>query len=147
LDKISLSQPWKLWFTRSIPDKNILNSHWETMFYMLLLLTQMVFFRKIHVFLQLSWIGLFGSQEACHNLQKPTFQEVVLSKTNWTQTGKHVLHTAASFIHGFCWRDACTSSTELNRTFWKNETFSPLKTDLQEVFLSKTTSVWKITLC
>jgi hypothetical protein len=47
---------------------------------MLLLLTLIVFFWKIHVFLQFSWIGLFGKKYALLPLEIPDWQEVFPSK-------------------------------------------------------------------
>jgi hypothetical protein len=53
-----------------------------------------------------------------------------------------VLDAAASNIRGFLWRDACISSTQLNRPFGNKESLSPQeKPKLQEVFLSKTNSI------
>jgi hypothetical protein len=49
---------------------------------MLLLIIQIIFFQEIHVFLQLSWIGLFGTKSVFHHLENPKLQEVFLSKTN-----------------------------------------------------------------
>ena len=49
---------------------------------MLQLLTNMVFFGMIHVFLQLSYIGLYGTKTAYIHLDKHKLQEVLLSETN-----------------------------------------------------------------
>jgi hypothetical protein len=43
--------------SRSFPLNKYITSHWETMCYMILLLTQIAFFREIHVFPQLNSIG------------------------------------------------------------------------------------------
>jgi hypothetical protein len=51
------------------------------MWYIVLLLTQKGFFGDVHVFLQLSRIGLFGTKRANLHLEKPTLWEVFLSKT------------------------------------------------------------------
>jgi hypothetical protein len=51
--KMSLCPPWKLWFAEAFLSKTN-SAHRETMFEMPLLLTQMVFFGEIHVFLQLT---------------------------------------------------------------------------------------------
>jgi hypothetical protein len=48
----------------------------------------MVFFGMIHVFLQLSYIGLYGTERAYIHLEKPKLQEVLLSETNSGLTGK-----------------------------------------------------------
>jgi hypothetical protein len=65
----------------SILFKYLLHSHSETMCYMLLLIIQIVFFQGIHVFPQLSWIGLFETKYAFRHLENLKFQEVFLSKT------------------------------------------------------------------
>jgi hypothetical protein len=48
----------------------------------------MVFFIEIHVFLQLSGVGLFGAKKAFLHLRKYDLQEVFLSKNNSVLTGK-----------------------------------------------------------
>jgi hypothetical protein len=48
----------------------------------------MDFFGEIHMFLQLSRIGLFGTKRAYLHLEKPTLQEVFFSKTYSFLTGK-----------------------------------------------------------
>jgi hypothetical protein len=65
---------------RSIPFKNLLNSHRETMCLMLLLLTQIGFFPELHVYLQLSWIGLW-TKWAFPHLEHDDSQEMLPSKT------------------------------------------------------------------
>jgi hypothetical protein len=50
----------------------------KTMGYILLLLTQMVFFREIHVFLQLRWIGLFGATWDLLHLENYDLHEVFI---------------------------------------------------------------------
>jgi hypothetical protein len=64
-------------------------------------------------------------KRAYHHLEKPTLQEVFLSKTNLTLTGNNVQDAAASNIDGFLWRDACVSSTQLNRPFGNKMSLSP----------------------
>jgi hypothetical protein len=48
----------------------------------------MVFFDMIHVFLQLSYIGLYGTKRAYIHLEKHKLQEVLLSETNSGLIGK-----------------------------------------------------------
>jgi hypothetical protein len=48
------------------------------MCYTLFILTQMVFFQEIHVFLQLSWIGLFGTTWALLLLENYDLHEVFI---------------------------------------------------------------------
>ena len=51
------------------------------MCYMLLLLTQIVSFGEMQVFLQVRLIGLFGTKRAHLHLEKPRVQEEFFSKT------------------------------------------------------------------
>jgi heme/copper-type cytochrome/quinol oxidase subunit 1 len=55
---------------------------------MLQLLSKMVFFGLIHVFLPLSLIGLYGTKRAYIHLEKHKLQEVLLSETNSGLIGK-----------------------------------------------------------
>jgi heme/copper-type cytochrome/quinol oxidase subunit 1 len=55
---------------------------------MLQLLSKMVFFGLIHVFLPLSLIGLYGTKRAYIHLEKHKLQEVLLSETNSGLRGK-----------------------------------------------------------
>jgi hypothetical protein len=51
-------------------------------------LTWMVFLWQIHVFLQLSWLGLFEMRWASY-FEYWHLQGALLSKTKWILTGKH----------------------------------------------------------
>jgi hypothetical protein len=161
---------------------------------MLLHLTQTVFFREIHLFLQPSWIGLIETKWAFLHLENRDLQEVFLLKTNLHLLGNNMADSAASNIDGFfgemhmfpqlswiglcvangvyihletlswrkhffqkltqfwqrnnvldaaasnkdCfpWRDACVSSTQLNRPIWNKMSLTPSENkDMQEVFL------------
>jgi hypothetical protein len=55
---------------------------------MLLLIKQMVSVQKIHVFLQLNRIGLFGTKRAYVYLEKQTLPEVFLPKAYSIHPGK-----------------------------------------------------------
>jgi hypothetical protein len=55
---------------------------------MLLLLTQMVFFLEMHVFLEVSWIGIFGAQRVYLHHENYDWQDVFISKTKSIFTGK-----------------------------------------------------------
>jgi hypothetical protein len=68
---------------------------------MLLLWTHMIFFCEIHVFLHLSWIGLFGSKWAFLHLESCNLQEVFLSKLTQFWQGNNVLVDIAPYIDGF----------------------------------------------
>jgi hypothetical protein len=53
-----------------------------------------------------------------------------------------VLDAPAYYTDGFLLRDACVSSTQLNRPIWRKQGLSSPETPkLQEVFLSKTNSI------
>jgi hypothetical protein len=142
---MSLSPIWKLWFSGSNPFKNYLNSHWATMHYMLLLLTQVVFFREIHVFLQLSWIGLSGANRAI-----PTLKTVICRKYSFqilTQfsKGNNVLDPPDSNTNGGLWGDTCVPSTWLSRPIRSKQILSPpWNSYLQEVLLSNINSIFTL---
>jgi hypothetical protein len=55
---------------------------------MFLLLTRMGCLGEIHVVIQLSLIGLFGTKKAYLHLEKPKLQEVLPLKSNSVLTGK-----------------------------------------------------------
>jgi hypothetical protein len=81
---------------------------------MLLLITQMVFFQKIHMFLQLSCRALFGIKTAYLHIEKPKLQDIFLSKLTQFTQGNNVLEAAAYDTNGFLLRDTCVPSTQLN---------------------------------
>jgi hypothetical protein len=84
----------------------------------------MVFFWEMHVFLQFSWIGLFGAKWAFLHLENCDWQEVFLSKTTSIPQGRNVLDAAAANIDGFLRRDKCVSSTRLNGPIWNKVSLS-----------------------
>jgi hypothetical protein len=109
---------------------------------MFLLLTQVVFFQDNHVFLQISWIALFGTKRTYLYLEKPSCRKYSFQKLTKFSQGINVLDVPHSNIDAFRSRDTCVSSTQLNNTNWNKMFVSPLnKTKLQEIFLSKTNSV------
>jgi hypothetical protein len=121
--------------------QTLFNSALETIFSMLLLLTEMVVFGEMRVFLQISWIGLFGRKWPFRHGENYDFQEVFLSKSNSVIRGKNGLDAPASNTDGCLWRDPCVSSSLVNRPFGTKRAYQHLeKHTLQEVFLSKTIS-------
>jgi hypothetical protein len=78
------------------------------------LVTQMVFFLVIHVFLHLRCIGLFGTKRGNIHLETFKFQEVILSKTNTILTGRRVPDAERVNAGGFLSRDPCVPSTLLH---------------------------------
>jgi hypothetical protein len=49
---------------------------------MLQLQTEIVFFEEIHVFLQLSWLGLFGAKRAYLHFETPKLKEIFFFQKN-----------------------------------------------------------------
>jgi hypothetical protein len=85
---------------------------------MLMLLTQMVFFRELHVFPQLTWLGVFGETWATVHLKNCNLLEIFTSK-QLIWHGKNAITVPASNIYGFPWRDQCVSTSLLNGPFCK----------------------------
>jgi hypothetical protein len=67
----------------------------------------MCFFGEMHVFLQLSRIGLFGTEGASLSLEKPTLQEVFLSNITQLVKGNNALDAPASNTDGLLSRETC----------------------------------------
>jgi hypothetical protein len=109
---------------------------------MLLLLTQIVVLIELHVFLQLSSIGLFEAKRAYLSLETPKLNEVFLSKLNSVLKAKQCANVAASSkmiffgeIHVFL--QLCFIGLfGANAAYLHNENY-----ELQEVFLSKSNSI------
>jgi hypothetical protein len=89
------------------------------------LLEQMVFFREIYVFLQLSLSGVVGNKWAFLHLENCDLQEAFLSETHSILTGKQCTRCSISKRDGFLLRGLCISSAELNRLIWSKESLSP----------------------
>jgi hypothetical protein len=105
-------------------------------------LTQMVFFREIHVLHQLCCIHILLTKSAFLHLEIPRFQKYSLLKRNQFSLGNNLLVFAASNIHGFICSDICVSSTLMNRPIWNKKAYPHLqKPNLQEVLLSERISV------
>jgi hypothetical protein len=109
---------------------------------MLMLLTYIFFFEEIHVFLQLSLIGLFGTKRACLHLEKPELQVLFLSNLTQFSQGNNVQDVPATDTNCFLLRDTCVSSTQVNKPFETKRAYFYLeKTKLKEIFLSNTNSI------
>ena len=86
----------------------------------------MVFFGRIQVFLQVSWIGLWGENRDYHHLETCKLREVFPSKlTQFSRISSFLdscfLHRCCSFLHRwFSFRDTCVSSTLPIRPTWSN---------------------------
>jgi hypothetical protein len=70
----------------------------------------MDFFGEIHVDLQLSWIGLFRVSTGYLHLETSKLQEVFLSKSNSSLTGKQCGKGTCSNTDGFLSGDPCVTS-------------------------------------
>jgi hypothetical protein len=125
LSWIGLSPFWNTYIGRNIPFKNYLNFNRETMCKRLLLLTHMIFFHEINVFLHLSWIGLFGTKWDILNLENNNLHEEFLSKLTQFSQGNNVQDGTSSNTYEFLLRDTCVSSTQNNRPIWNKESLSP----------------------
>jgi hypothetical protein len=98
-------------------------------------LTQMVFFREIHVLHQLCCIHILLTKSAFLHLEIPRFQKYSLLKRNQFSLGNNLLVFAASIIHGFLCSDIGVS-------IWNKKAYPHLqKPNLQEVLLSERISV------
>jgi hypothetical protein len=118
----------------------------KTMFLILMLLTQVVFFWAIYVFLQLNWIGFFGANRAYLHLETPKFQEVFLSKLIQFSQGNNVIDAPASNADSCLWRDTCFLELSWIGLFGANTVYPHLEIPkFQEVFISKTLLIltWK----
>jgi hypothetical protein len=99
------------------------------------------FFGEIHVFLQLSWIGLFGAKRADLHPEKCKIQQVFLSKVTHILQGNKVLDAAASNTNGFLQDLHLFLHISWIGLFGTKWAFLHLENyDLQELFLSKTIS-------
>jgi hypothetical protein len=106
------------------------------------LLTEMVSFGVIHVFLQLRWRGHFGIKWAFLHLENYDFQEVFLSKTNTILTGKMCLMLMFLTQMFFFWTIHVFLHLSKEGLFGANRAYLHHETlKLQEVFLSKPKSI------
>jgi hypothetical protein len=117
--------PWNILVCRNYSFQNITQVSLEKRCYMLLLLTQVLFFWGIQGFLQFSWIGLFATKWALLHLENYHTQELFLSKLTQFSEGDNAEDAAASIIDGCLWRDTCVSSPQLNRPIWSKKCLSP----------------------
>jgi hypothetical protein len=108
---------------------------------MFLLLTQMVFFWEIYVFLQLSWIGLFVGNRAYLHLETPKLQEIFLSKLTQCSLSNNVLVCAASNRNRFFGEILVFLQLRWIGVFWANRYSTTLSNLLEEDFLSKRTQI------
>jgi hypothetical protein len=69
----------------------------------------MDFFQAVHVFLQLTQIGLYGANIHYLHLENDDLQELFHQKLSQFSQGNNVLDAPASNTDGFLLRDICVS--------------------------------------
>jgi hypothetical protein len=100
----------------------------------------MIFFGEIHVFLQLSLIGIFVQTEPISTWKTVICRKYLLQTLIQFSLGNSVLDATASNRHLFLLRDTCVSSTQLNRLIWNRDNLSPLwKPQIRKYFIQKLT--------
>jgi hypothetical protein len=127
LSKQTLSPPWNTYIAGSsswkinliLTGNNVLDPP---------SLTQMVVFGAIHVFLQLTWIGLFGRKWAFLHHEYYDLQDVFFTKISSVCTGKQCSTCSSSNIHCFLCRDQYVSSTQRLDLLVTKWAFPTLKT-------------------
>jgi hypothetical protein len=119
-----------------------LNYHREEQCWMLLLLTQTVFFGEIHEFLQLSWIGLFVQNQSFPNLKMIILRKYSFQKQIQFSKGNNLLDDTPSNTDGFLWRDTVFFQLTQIGLFGANRVCLHLQTPkLQEILLSRANSI------
>jgi hypothetical protein len=81
------------------------------------------FLWEMHVFLHLSWVGLFVQSEPFSTQKIMICKKYYLQKLTQFYQESNVLHAAVSNRDGFLWTDAVVSSTQLNRPIWVQESW------------------------
>jgi hypothetical protein len=92
---------------------------------MLLLLTWKIFLIEVHVFLQLSWIGLFETHTSISTFKHLCIRKYSFQDLNKFSQRNRVLYVGVSNIHDFVWRDTCVSSTQQSSPIWSNVSCNP----------------------
>jgi hypothetical protein len=110
-----------------LPGYNVLQWHF---------LTETVFLGEVHVFLQLSWIGLFVVNRAYLHNETKKLSEVFLSKTTQCSQGNNGLCTCFSHIWLSFERYMCLFILSKMSIWSKMILSAPRNFDLQIVFLS-----------
>jgi hypothetical protein len=105
-------------------------------------------FGEIHAFLYLNWIGLFEWREHSSTLKHLSCREYSFLKLSLFSQGNNVVDDPDSNTDGFLSRSTCVSQLCWIGLFRKKWEFFHLERyDLQEVFLSKTTSTLIVNKC
>jgi hypothetical protein len=90
----------------------------------ILTLTNVVFFREVHVFLHLSRICLSGIKRGYLHLVTPKCRMYSFQKLTHFSQRNNVVDANASKTDGCLWRDTCASSTQLNMCIWSKMSLS-----------------------
>jgi hypothetical protein len=83
------------------------------------------FFRVINVFIQLSWLSLFGQKKLNSTLKILISRKYSFQKLTQFSQEKNVLNSGASNVHCFLWRDTWVSQTYLKGPLWSKQKLSP----------------------
>jgi hypothetical protein len=94
---------------------------------MLQILTYLVFFGEIHVFLQNSWIYLLEQAYPSSTLKLLSCRKYSFQKLSQFAWGNNVHGSHASHTGFFFSRDTCVSSSYLKSPIWNKEPFYTLK--------------------
>jgi hypothetical protein len=106
------------------------------------------FLWEIPVFLQLSWIRLFGIKWAFSTFKTVICRSYSFQKLIQLSKGNNVLDATASSIHAFLCRGTCISSTQLNSPNGAKAAYLPHEAPkIQEVSFPKLHSSHKKTVC
>jgi hypothetical protein len=89
--------------------------HWK-----FLLLTLMVFFLQTHVFFNSPELPYREHTKPISPMKTMICRKYFCLTLNQFSQSKNVLDAPDSNTDGFLSRDACVSSTQLNRSFWRN---------------------------
>jgi hypothetical protein len=108
----------------------------------LMLLTQLVFYWEIHVFLLLSWIGLFGANWVMSTLKHINCRKYSFQNINQFSQGNNVLKAADSKVVGLFGEIYVFFQLGWIGLLWGNRSYLHLETSkLQKVVLSKLTEL------
>jgi hypothetical protein len=80
---------------------------------------------EIHVFRHLIWIGLVEEHKPNCTLKHLSCRAYSFQNVNQFSQKNNMLHSAASVIDDFHWKDTCISTTQQNRPIWKKMSLSP----------------------
>jgi hypothetical protein len=94
---------------------------------MLKLTPEIVFFAVIHVFLQLSRMGLFGTNSGSLHLKNLSCWKYSFQKLTQFAEGKNVLDAPVSNTDGFLSRGTCVSTSQLIGLFGTKRAFLHLE--------------------